>query len=74
MAGFHRWRWPAVGAVASLSADISFIGFHNGVSTAKRIIASGTVHRFADAVTKEPCGLVRDAEHTLHLLGAHALL
>jgi hypothetical protein len=64
----------ASGAVLGLAADIGFIGFHDLVSAAKGTSRSRTVHCFADAVAEEPSGLVGNAEHTLHLLGAHALL
>ena len=64
----------AGGAVASLAADEGFVGLDNTVRPAERAIAASAVHRFADAVTEKPRGLVGHAQHALHLLRAHALL
>ncbi len=64
----------AGGAVLGLAADIGFIGLNNGVGATEGGVASGAVHSFTDAMAQEPRGLVGDAEHTLHLLRAHALL
>ena len=62
------------GTVLGLAADIGFIGFHNGVRTAKGAIGFINLHGLADAVAHEPSGFVGDAEHTFDLLRAHALL
>ncbi len=64
----------AGGAVLLLTTDKGFIGFDDLVTAAERGVAKGAVHRLTDAVAKEPSRLVGNAEHTLHLLRAHALL
>src|SRR3546814_3872544 len=66
----------APSAVLCLAADIGFIGFDDARRrvAAKRAIGIVGLHRFTDAVAHEPSSFVGDAEHTLDLLCAHALL
>ena len=64
----------AGGAVTGLAADIGFVGFNYHIRTTERAGRSRAVHRFADAMTEKPCGAIGDAQHTFHLLRAHALL
>ena len=60
-------------AVAGLATNIGFVSFHDLVRTTQRALWCRTVHSFTDTMAKEPSGLVSDAQHALHLLGAHAL-
>ena len=65
-------RGLAGGAVLGLAADIGFIGLDKGIRAAERGAVAG--HGFTDAVRHEPSRLVCDAEHTMQLVRAHALL
>lgn len=56
------------------AADKGFVALDNLAFAAERIVrVVRFVHCLADAVAEEPSGFVGDAQHALHLLGAHAL-
>jgi hypothetical protein len=63
----------ARGAVLGLAADTRFVCFNNRASAPKRAGRSCTVHGFTDTMAEKLSRLVGNAEHTLHLLGAHTL-
>jgi hypothetical protein len=65
-----------IGAVSGPAADESLISLDKLSFAAERpgIVHSQIGHRLADTVRQEPCGLQSDAEDTVQLVAAHALL
>jgi len=57
----------------TLAADVGFVGLDR-LAFAAKLPVVGRPHRLADAVRHEPRRFVGDAEHTVDLMGAHALL
>jgi hypothetical protein len=73
--GFFR-RGISISAVPGSAADESFVRLNKFALAAERpgVVNVEVHHRFAEAMRQEPCGLQRDAEDTMQLVGAHALL
>src|SRR3546814_472104 len=69
--------WVALGnvLVLLLAADEGFIGFNDLAGTAQRAgVGAFRAHGLTDTMGHEPSRLVGDAEHTMDLVRAHALL
>src|ERR1019366_9251983 len=61
-------------AVRGLAADKSFVNLNDHVIAAELAGEGAILHRFANAMQKEPRGLVRDSKGPVYLMGADALL
>src|SRR5438105_4610170 len=70
---FFRRRF-AIGAVASLPADIGFVDFNEFPFTAEHGWDLPLAHCLADAVRHEPGRFQRNAENAMQLIAAHSLL